>query len=155
MGPLVSNSRGNRRSVSQLVSQSILVQILVWSWTLLPFCLGDTVKLLFQPMPPPPSLRDFPKSIAFWKVPRLRPFVSLVRATCRRRWALRIFGMLLRRENWSTRWKTCSSVSLSGAVVKPWYVNKFNSYLTESILRVGGKDQPVSAVLGSNNSFVL
>ena len=75
-----------QQTVGKSVSQCILVQILVLSWTLLPFCLEDTVKLLFQPMPHSP--RDFRKSIAFWKVPRLRLFVSLVTATCRCRWAL-------------------------------------------------------------------
>jgi len=31
-----------------------------------------------------PRLHDFPKNIAFWKVPRLRLFVLPVKATCMR-----------------------------------------------------------------------
>ena len=38
----------------------------------------NQVKVLFSPM-----FSDFRRSTAFGKVPRLRPFVLLVRATCR------------------------------------------------------------------------
>jgi len=38
----------------------------------------NKVEMLFYAM-----LSDFQKSIAFWKVPRLRPFAFLVRATSR------------------------------------------------------------------------
>jgi hypothetical protein len=42
-----------------------------------------------------PKLPDFRKSIAFWQVPRLRPFVLLLRATYWRRWQWDIGGMIL------------------------------------------------------------
>jgi len=47
------------------------------------------LQMLFYAMP-----SDFQKSIAFWKVPRLRPFAFLVRATCRWRWEWSIGGMI-------------------------------------------------------------
>jgi hypothetical protein len=46
--------------------------------------------VLFYPM-----LLYLRKSIAFWKVPRLRPFVLLVRATCNWRWVWRNGRMIL------------------------------------------------------------
>jgi hypothetical protein len=42
------------------------------------------------------------RSISFWKVPRLRPFVLLVRATCRWRWVWSIGGMILTGEKQRT-----------------------------------------------------
>jgi hypothetical protein len=42
-------------------------------------------------------LVDFRKTFAFWKVPRLSPFV-LIRATCRWRWVWSIGGIKLIRE---------------------------------------------------------
>jgi hypothetical protein len=44
-------------------------------------------------------------SAAFRKIPRLRPFVLLVKATCRWRWVRKIGGMILTRENRST-WRS-------------------------------------------------
>ena len=45
-------------------------------------------------------LPDFRKTTACWKVPRLRPFVVLVRAvTCRCRWLCSNGGMILTGEN--------------------------------------------------------
>jgi hypothetical protein len=42
-----------------------------------------------------PMLPDGPKIIAFWEVPRLRPFVFLITATCRWRWVWSIGGTIL------------------------------------------------------------
>jgi hypothetical protein len=52
---------------------------------------GRKLKVLFYPMLP-----DFRKTIAFWKVSRLRPLVLLLRATFSRRWRWmwRIGGMI-------------------------------------------------------------
>jgi hypothetical protein len=47
----------------------------------------NSVKTLFYQM-----LFDFRKSTACWKVPRLCPFVRLVRASYRRRWVWRNFS---------------------------------------------------------------
>jgi hypothetical protein len=66
------------------------------------------VKASFYPM-----LSDLRNSIAFYKVPTLRPFVLLVRATCRWRWVSSTGGMILTEKNRSTRRKTCPSVTLS------------------------------------------
>jgi len=41
-----------------------------------------------------PVLPDFQKSTAFWNVPKLCPFVLLVRATCRWRWVWNIAEVL-------------------------------------------------------------
>ena len=41
------------------------------------------------------TLPDFQNIAVFWKVPRFRPFVLLVRATCRWRWAWSIYGIIL------------------------------------------------------------
>ena len=43
------------------------------------------------------TLLHFRKSIAFRKVPRLRPFCLELRATCRRRWVWSVGGMRLTR----------------------------------------------------------
>jgi hypothetical protein len=40
-------------------------------------------------------LTDFRKSIGFWKVPRLRPIVLLVRAACRWRWVWSVGRVIL------------------------------------------------------------
>ena len=58
------------------------------------------------------------KSIAFWKVPRLRPFVLLVRVTCGWRWVWSTVGMILTRENWSNWRKTCPIATLS---IQSWH----------------------------------
>jgi len=42
-----------------------------------------------------PMLPNIRKSIAFWQVPRLRPFVLLARATCRWRWVWSVGGIIL------------------------------------------------------------
>jgi hypothetical protein len=52
-------------------------------------------------------LPDFRKSVAFWKVPRLRPFVLLVRAACRWRRVWSIGGKVLPGETRSTRRNAC------------------------------------------------
>ena len=44
-------------------------------------------------------LSDFRKSIAFWNVPRLRPFAFLVTATSRRSCEWSIGGMILTGES--------------------------------------------------------
>ena len=49
---------------------------------------------------------------AFWKVPRLRPFVLLVRTTIRWRCVWSNNGMILTGENWRTANKICPSVIL-------------------------------------------
>ena len=54
-----------------------------------------------------PMLPDFRKSIAVWKVPRLRPFALLVRAARRWRWVTCIGGMLLQRK---PRFKTVNFI---------------------------------------------
>jgi hypothetical protein len=41
-----------------------------------------------------PTLPDFKNNIAFWKIPRLRPFVLPVRAACRWRWLWSNGGMM-------------------------------------------------------------
>jgi hypothetical protein len=51
-------------------------------------------------------------SAAFWKIPRLRPFVLLVKATCRWRWVWDIGGMILTGENRSTCRSNHSSAPL-------------------------------------------
>ena len=60
-----------------------------------------------------PMPLDFRKSFAFWKVPRLRPFVLLVRATCRWRWVWSIDGKTVTGENRSTRRIACLPATLS------------------------------------------
>jgi hypothetical protein len=42
-----------------------------------------------------PMLPNYRKRIAFWKVPRLRPFVFLVRAVCQLKWAWIVGGVVL------------------------------------------------------------
>jgi hypothetical protein len=59
-----------------------------------------------------PKLPDFRKSIAFWKVSRLRPFVLSVKAT-RRRSVRGIGGITSTRETGSTQRKTFSNATLS------------------------------------------
>jgi len=58
----------------------------------------------------------FRKGIVFWKVPRLRPFVVLVRATCtwRREWG--VGGMTVTGGNRSSRIYTCPSGALSTTI---------------------------------------
>jgi len=58
-------------------------------------------------------LPNFRKNRAFWKVPRLRPSVLLVRATCRCIRAWSTVRMILTGDNRSTRRKTCLSATLS------------------------------------------
>jgi hypothetical protein len=58
-------------------------------------------------------LPDILRSIAIWRVPRLRLFVLLVTVTCRWRWVWRTGGMILTGENRSNRWKPALSVTLS------------------------------------------
>ena len=62
-----------------------------------------------------PMLHDFRKIIAFWKVPRFRPFVLLVWVTCKWIWEWSIGGMIQRRKNLITgiRRETCPHASLS------------------------------------------
>ena len=84
-------------------------------------------------------LSDFRKSIAFWKVRRLRPFVRLASITCKWRWAWSNGGMILRKTevlgeksvtiplcplqishgmNWD--W-TCTS-AVTGQQLTPWFM---------------------------------
>ena len=54
--------------------------------------------------PTPPLPPNLIKSIAFWKVSRLRPFVLLIKETCRWRWVGNIGGMVLTGENSRNLW---------------------------------------------------
>jgi hypothetical protein len=72
------------------------------------------------------SLTDVRKRTAFWKVPRLRPFVLLVRATCR--WVWSNGGMKLTRQNRSTGRKTCWNVTFSTTSIT-WTELKLNPSL--------------------------
>jgi hypothetical protein len=58
------------------------------------------VKVLAYPMLP-----NCRKRLLFWKFPKLRPFVILLRVTGRSRRVWSICGMVLTGENWSTRSK--------------------------------------------------
>ena len=58
------------------------------------------------------SAPRFPKSIVFGEVSRLRPFVRLVRATCRWGSVWSIGGMILTGEKISTPRKTCPCATL-------------------------------------------
>jgi hypothetical protein len=66
------------------------------------------LKVLFHP-----TLPDFRKSITFWKVPRLLPFVRLVSTTCRWSWGRSSGGMVLTGETRSAGRKNCLSANLS------------------------------------------
>lgn len=61
-----------------------------------PFKFDKNVKVLFYPM-----LHDVRRSTAFWKVPRLHPFVFLTRLTGRWRCLWSNGGIILRWEDWS------------------------------------------------------
>jgi len=69
-------------------------------------------KLCYQLLP------DCQNIVALWKVPRLRPFVLLVRAACRRRRVRNIGGLIVTGEKWNT-WKkhlpraTLSTINLT------------------------------------------
>ena len=56
------------------------------------FACPDNIRLTFLP-----NATDFRNSTAFWKAPRLRPSVRLVRATCRWWWMWSTAGMMLTR----------------------------------------------------------
>jgi hypothetical protein len=60
-------------------------------------------EILFYPIVP-----DFQKNFVFWQVPRLRPFVLLVTATCRRRRAYSIGEILTRVSSFSLGYKNRS-----------------------------------------------
>jgi hypothetical protein len=60
-----------------------------------------TVEAVFDSVLP-----GFRKKIAFWRVPRLRLFVFMVRTTCRWRWIWSVGGMVQTGESRSTRRKT-------------------------------------------------
>jgi hypothetical protein len=72
------------------------------------------------------SLTDVRKRTAFWKVPRLRPFVLLVRAISR--WIWSSGGMKLTRQNRITGRKTCCDVTFS-ATNMTWTELKLNPSL--------------------------
>jgi hypothetical protein len=55
----------------------------------------------------------FPIEHSVRKVPSIRPFVLLVRATCRWRWEWGVGGMIVTGENQSSRSYTCPSSTLS------------------------------------------
>jgi len=65
-------------------------------------------------------LPDFRKGDAFWKVPKRRPFVLLVRATCRWRWVGALMEWYMyTEENLNTRRKTCSIATLLTTLNQP------------------------------------
>ena len=64
--------------------------------------------VLFYPM-----FSDFRTTIVFWNVSRLRPFTLPVRAICTQRLVWRAGGVILTKENWSTRTETCPSATLT------------------------------------------
>jgi len=72
------------------------------------------------------SLTDVRKRTAFWKVPKLRPFVLLVRAISR--WVWSNGGMKLKRQNRNTARKTCCSVTFSATNIT-WTELKLNPSL--------------------------
>jgi hypothetical protein len=84
-----------------LWSSKSLCTLLLFFKRLRPSIEKKKVKVLFYPVLP-----DFLKSIAFWKVSRLRPFIFLVRPACRWRWVWSTNVMTETRENRSTRSKT-------------------------------------------------
>jgi hypothetical protein len=73
-------------------------------------CVKVFVKVLFYPMLP-----DFQNSPAFWKVPRLRPFVFLVRVTCIWRCVSSTGRKILTGENRSIWRKTCTRATFFAA----------------------------------------
>ena len=58
------------------------------------------------------------EALLFWKVPRIRPSVLLVRATCKWRLVCSIGGIILTGENRSTWRKPCPSTTLSTTNLK-------------------------------------
>ena len=82
------------------------------------------VKVLFYPTLP--NFKNKKKKVAFWKVPRPRPFVLLVRATCRWREVWSIGGMTMTGEN---KFKTTTDLKS----VIPRQYHSFNApYLSSS-----------------------
>jgi hypothetical protein len=90
-----------------------------------------------------PTTPEFRTSAAFWipPPPGVHPFVVLVRAACRRRWAWSIGGMILTGENWSTA-RTLYSVSGRWMNMEHWWndTDKGNwSTGRETLYSVGGR----------------
>jgi hypothetical protein len=63
---------------------------------------------------------DFRQTVPFRKVPSQRPFVLLVRGTCRRRWVWSIGGMILAGENRIKRWKLWRIVFKASSRTAQW-----------------------------------
>ena len=97
-------------------------------------------------------LTDFRKCVVFWKVPRRRPVVLLVRSACWWRWVWTICGRILTGEDRRYRRKPFV-YHTSKTKINLNSVSRFSPYRAVNTLRLGYKNQPVNIVQGKNRSL--